>query len=143
MQIWFQAWQLFFWNFDLKIPKWESFGPEFKHFSFITKFCKYKNLRVLISNMTNVLKFLTQNYPSKAHFVPNLDIFVLSQNIAHISKCDKSFKFKSKNTQIRSFWFQIKTALFFRKILLIHKFEGADLKYEKMFLKILAKKISK
>ena len=49
------------------------------------------------------------------------------------------FKFQPKNTQISHFWSQILT-FFFRKILLLGKSEGADLKYGNSMLKTLSQK---
>ena len=49
------------------------------------------------------------------------------------------FKFQPKNTQISHFWSQILT-FFFRKILLLGKSEGADLKYGNSFFKIPVQK---
>ena len=38
--------------------------------------------------------------------------------------------------RIREFWSQINRSLIFRKILEIHKFQGADFKYDNSFLKL-------
>ena len=52
-----------------------------------------RNLRVLISNMTIVFKFLAQTYPDKEFLVPNLGNLVFLRNCAV--------------TQTRGCWFQI------------------------------------
>ena len=82
---------------------------------------------------------MAQKYPNKAFLIPNLGIFILSQNFAV--------------RQIRGCWFQIwqysfqipaqkhpnKTFLdfsFFHEFLKFDKFEGASFKYENSFLKI-------
>ena len=63
--------------------------------------------------MTTVFKILAQNYTNKAFLVTNLGIFVF-RKILQLDKFEGAdfkydntfFKFQSKNTQIRHFWFQ-------------------------------------
>ena len=50
-------------------------------------------------------------------------------------------KFQLKNTQIRNFLSQIQAFLFFREILQLEKFEGADFKYENSFFRNSSPKI--
>ena len=91
-----------------KIPKLGVFGHKFRHFCFSVKFCKQKNLRVLLSKITMVfLNFLPKN-----------------TQIRH---------FLVKNTQIRQFWSHIQAFSLFHNILLLDKFEGADFKYDNIF----------
>ena len=64
----------------------------FRHFHYFTIFCNQTNSRVLISNLTIVFKILAQKYSNKAFLVkntqemafliPNVVIFVSSQNFA-------------------------------------------------------------
>ena len=63
--------------------------------------------------MTTVFKILAQNYANKAFLVTNVGIFVF-RKILQLDKFEGAdfkydntfFKFQSKNTQIRHFWFQ-------------------------------------
>ena len=48
-------------------------------------------------------------------------------------------KVQPKNTQIRHFWSQIQAFLFFREILQLDKFEGADFKYDNIVFKFQPK----
>ena len=95
-----------------------------------------------------VLKCLAQKYVIKTFLVPNLGIFLISLileldiiNGADFKYDNIIFKFQPKNTQIKHFWFQIKAYLvpnsgifvFFRQILQLEKFEGADIKYDNGF----------
>ena len=50
--------------------------------------------------------------------------------------------FWPKNAEIRQFWSQIWVFLFFREILQLEKFEGADFEYGKSFFKLLIQKYS-
>ena len=50
-------------------------------------------------------------------------------------------QFQSKNTQIRHFWSQIQAFSFFRKILQLGRFEGADFNYGNTFLENSSLKI--
>ena len=98
-------------NSSPKIPKSGIFGPKFRHFCFFVKFCKQTNLRVLISNRTVVfLKILPKN-PQIRHCWSKYP--------------NKAFLFPNSGIFVSS------------KIL---QFEGADFKYEIIFLKILAQK---
>ena len=98
-------------NSGPKIPKSDIFGPKFRNFCFFVKFCKQTNLRVLISNRTVVfLKILPKN-PQIRHCWSKYP--------------NKAFLFPNSGIFVSS------------KIL---QFEGADFKYEIIFLKILAQK---
>ena len=72
-------------------------------------------------------------YELKTHFLTNLRLLISNMTIVFL-------KSLPKNTQIRHFWSQIQVFLFFRKILQLDKFEGADFKYDNSIFKILAQK---
>ena len=116
------------------------------------------NLRLLISNMTIVfLKSLPKNTQIR-HFWSQIQVFLFFRKILQLDKFEGAdFKYDNsifkivgekypikaflvKNTQIRHFWSQIQVFLFFRKILQLDKFEGADFKYDNSIFKILAQK---
>ena len=71
---------ILFSNFSPKIPKSGMFGPRFQDFYFCTKLCNKTNSKVLISNMRIFSQIPAQKYSNKAILVPNLGIFVFSQN---------------------------------------------------------------
>ena len=86
-------------------------------------FYNFTNSRVLISNMIISFQISAQKYPNHTIFVPNLDIFVFSQNLlldkfegANFKYETVFFKFQPKNAQIRHFWSQIQGFLFCTKL---------------------------
>ena len=90
------------------------------------------------------LKILPPKYPNKGFLVPYLDIFVLFKKFCHqtilslliSSRAIVILNFQRKTTQVKQFWLQIYTFLFFfYKILLLGEFEGVDLKQENSFFK--------
>ena len=66
------------------------------------------NFRILILNMTIAFKILAPKYPNKAVFIGNLGIFFFHEILQFdmlTSNMTIFFKFQSKKTKIRHFWF--------------------------------------
>ena len=134
-------------NSSSKIPKSRIFGPRFRDFYFYTKLCNKTISRELISNMTILFSKSSSKIPELRFFGCKFKDFYFSTNFyckANSRKLISNmrifvFKFQPKNTQISHFWSQILT-FFFRKILLLGKSEGADLKYGNSMLKTLSQK---
>ena len=133
------------------------FWSEVRDFCFFVKFCKQKNLRVLILNITIVfLQFFPKNTQIR-HFWSQIQGLMCFRKILQLEKLQGAdFKYDNsifkilaqkyinkaflvKNMQISHFCSQIQAFLFFRDILQLDKFEGADFKYGNSF-QILAPK---
>ena len=73
---------MLFSNSSPKIPKSRIFGPRFKDFQFCVKLGNKINSRTLIPNRTIFFHMPVEKYPNKAFLIPNLGIFLFSQNFA-------------------------------------------------------------
>ena len=111
-------------------------------FSFFPIFCKQKNSRMLISNMTTVFSYSSQQKPKQVIFRRKFRHFRLVfcntlqiENFEDVDfKYDNSFqKFFLQNTQISHVWSQNQMHCFFCKMLILDKFEGAAFKYDNRF----------
>ena len=66
-----------------KIPKYGIFGPKFRNFLFFRKMFQLDKFEVANFKYDNrFLKILALKYPYKGFLVPNLGIFIFSQNFA-------------------------------------------------------------
>ena len=136
-----------------KIPKKDNFGTKFWHFHYFTLFCNQTNPRVLISNMTiDFQPKITQKQKTpKSPKVPKFRNFCFFTKILQFRKFEDAsftqdnsfFKFQSKNTQLKHFWwafFLSNLGIFvFLEILQLHKFEGSDFKYVNIVFKFQPK----
>ena len=133
-------------NSSPKLPKYEIrhfFGPNLGIFVFLLNFSVRQIRGCWFQIWQKFFLILAQKYPNKAFLVPNLGIFLFwggNLELDSIRRClfqiwQYFLKILAQKSQIRHFWSQIFTLLFFRKILQIDKFEGADFKYDKRFLK--------
>ena len=93
---------IFFSNSNPKIPKSGNFGPKFRYFCFFTKFYKFEGVGFKYDK--NFSKNLAQKHPNKAFLVPNLGIFLFSQNLqldkfqgGDLKYNNVVFKFQPKN----------------------------------------------
>ena len=127
------------------------FGTKSKHFCFFFCFAEFgnqTNSRVLISNMTISFSKSSPKIPESGilgtkfkHFRffvkfykdKNLRVLISNMIIVRFSNsCQKIPKQGIFNPKIRHFWF-------FEKIWLLDKLEGADFKYDNIFLKLQPK----
>ena len=158
---------MLFLNSSPKISKLFIFGPKFTHFCFfheIVQIYKFEGAEFKYSN--SFFTILSQKCPNKALFVKNtqkshfgseIQAFLFFHEVLQRDKFDSSdFKYDTsvfkvlsqkypnktflfKYTQIKHFCSQIQVILFFRQILQLDKFEGADFKYDSIVFKLQSK----
>ena len=75
-----------FWSFSPKILQTGIFGHKFEQFCFFVKFCKYTNLRVLISNMTVVFKKFYNKSIQIIHFLSQIRSLLFLCKILELDK---------------------------------------------------------
>ena len=139
---------ILFSNSSPKIPKSGMFGPRFKHFYFCTKLCSKTNSRVLISNMTILFSNSSPKIPESRIFGPKFKDFCFCTKRYYktdsrmlISNSRIFFQIPVQKYSNKAFLaLNLGIFLFFCKILLLGKFEGADLKHGNSLLQTLAQK---